>query len=182
MTFDLNIVYGISNKFPLGGDLLSNDVNKKVDLDKRKQDIISKINDLPIEDKHKVFIIAYCKNGMKLGEAYAVAYVKEKVDRACIAHGSRLMAGLVADGNCTELIDSYKKILLEEIDITIPDVLFELKQIAIDQTQYSRDRIFALDLLGKYHKMFTDKHELSADKETIELIMSAYDKRKKDDK
>lgn len=46
-----------------------------------------------------------------------------------------------------------------KVDITAEDVLFQLKQIAMSDKEYTRDRLKALELLGKYLKLFVDRVE-----------------------
>jgi phage terminase small subunit len=76
----------------------------------------------------------------------------------------------IASENLTKLdIVTYLNTLLQEKanndNITISEIIKDLKDIKKNTSEKTSDRLKALELLGRYLQMFTDKLQLSGDKE-----------------
>jgi phage terminase small subunit len=57
-------------------------------------------------------------------------------------------------------ISAFCKQRVAEVALSSDKVLSELSEIALDKAEATRDRLTALQLLGKYHKLFSDRVEL----------------------
>jgi hypothetical protein len=74
-------------------------------------------------------------------------------DETLRAIGSQNLTKLNISDVCQERVN--------EVALSANKVLSELSEIALDKSEATRDRITALQLLGKYHKLFSERLDLS---------------------
>lgn len=113
--------------------------------------------------------------------AYAVAYGRKSHDKTCTVESCRLLA----NPSIREYIGNLIKPKFEKLDISAEYVLKRLKENADEAYKVSDGSQLpdfnaqnkALELLGKYLKLFTDKHEHTGEdgkpiesKVTIEFV------------
>jgi len=74
-------------------------------------------------------------------------------DETLRAIGSQNLTKLNISDACRERVN--------DVALSANKVLSELSEIALDKSEATRDRIAALQLLGKYHKLFSERLDLS---------------------
>jgi hypothetical protein len=74
-------------------------------------------------------------------------------DETLRAIGSQNLTKLNISDVCRERVN--------EVALSADKVLSELSEIALDKSEATRDRIAALQLLGKFHKLFSERLDLS---------------------
>jgi hypothetical protein len=74
-------------------------------------------------------------------------------DETLRAIGSQNLTKLNISDACRERVN--------DVALSANKVLSELSEIALDKSEATRDRITALQLLGKYHKLFSERVDLN---------------------
>ncbi len=74
-------------------------------------------------------------------------------DETLRAIGSQNLTKLNISDACRERVN--------DVALSANKVLSELSEIALDKSEATRDRITALQLLGKYHKLFSERLDLN---------------------
>ncbi len=74
-------------------------------------------------------------------------------DETLRAIGSQNLTKLNISDVCRERVN--------DVALNANKVLSELSEIALDKSEATRDRIAALQLLGKYHKLFSERVDLN---------------------
>jgi hypothetical protein len=74
-------------------------------------------------------------------------------DETLRAIGSQNLTKLNISDVCQERVN--------EVALSANKVLSQLSEIALDKSEATRDRITALQLLGKFHKLFSERLDLS---------------------
>lgn len=90
-------------------------------------------------------------------EAYSKAGYKVKTLRATTVCANRLLQNVDIQAKIDNRTDKHFK----ATDITVESILIRLDAMANKTIAKDGDRIKALELLGKYKKMFTDRTEIS---------------------
>lgn len=68
----------------------------------------------------------------------------------------------IGSQNLTKLnISEFCQERVNEVALSADKVLSELSAIALDKDEATRDRLMALQLLGKYHKLFSERVDLN---------------------
>lgn len=109
-----------------------------------------------LNPKQIIFIEEYITNGNNATLAYTKAGYKAKGNVATV-NASRLLT----NANIKAEIDKRLAKATAKFDITVESILMRLDAMADKTTAKDTDRIKALELLGKYRKLFTDRTELS---------------------
>lgn len=108
-----------------------------------------------LNDKQKEFCTYYLEtlNGT---QAYMKAY--DGVDNASAeVSACRLLGNDKVKKYINDLIDLYS----DNVDITIAEIVANIKSIALDKDARHSDRIKASELLGRWKQMFVDKVEVT---------------------
>lgn len=117
-----------------------------------------------LNDRQKKFCEEYLED-LNATKAYQRAYECDyDTANRC---GPRLLVNVGVKAYINHLIDSYT----DNVDITVAEITNELKKIALDPTTRKSDRIKALELLGKYKRMFVDKAEIDVNNNVIEVSL-----------
>ena len=102
-----------------------------------------------INDRQYQFIIEYldCLNG---SEAYRRVYPNASVETSYV-ESSRLLSNPNIKLVIQELMDEQKG----KVDVTVSELIYQLKDIIYDEKTATRDKIKAIELLGKHLDMWT---------------------------
>jgi phage terminase small subunit len=123
-----------------------------------------------LSTKQQLFVDEYCTDFNATQAAIRAGY-SQKAAR-------QIGADNMAKTYIKQAIDEKLKIKSEKTIITAELVLNGIKEIAFDKNTKSNDRLKAMELLGKYLKLFTDKIETKI--ETNEPIKITFDDKMKD--
>lgn len=105
--------------------------------------------------KQELFCMEYLKD-FNTGRAYSVAYNKKKITNAVYSAGCRLLKNVKIQA----FLKEYGNKKTEEQGVTIEYIIKGIKDIADKGYAKDTDRLKALELLGRWKKMFTDKLEV----------------------
>jgi phage terminase small subunit len=108
----------------------------------------------PLTAKQRRFINHYtgdCK-GNALQAAKAAKYKGNDNTLGQIGHK------LVNNGKVIAAIQAKEAIVAAEVDVTVQEIVSELRAIAFSPTASRPDKLRALELLGRYKAMFIDRH------------------------
>ncbi|WP_051931532.1 terminase small subunit [Clostridium sp. KNHs214] len=114
-----------------------------------KDNIKSKLN-----DKQKLFCVEYLKD-LNITQAYKRVY--NCAEEEASASGSRLLGNVNIKKYINDLLEEYK----DNCDITIGEIVDNIKKIALDDEARHSDKLKALELLARYKQMFIEKKELT---------------------
>ncbi|WP_315114525.1 terminase small subunit [uncultured Clostridium sp.] len=126
-----------------------------------KDEINSKLN-----DKQRLFCIEYLKdlNGL---QAYKRAYGEELDDNTCKVNASKLLTNANVKKYINDLLDEYR----DNIDVTVGEIVANIKTMAFDKDARYSDRIKASELLAKYKQMLIEKKEITVNDNNINITL-----------
>ncbi|MBC8525902.1 MAG: terminase small subunit [Candidatus Cloacimonetes bacterium] len=121
--------------------------------------------------KQKRFCKEYAIDFNATQSAIRAGYSK----KTAYSQGQRLLKKVEIKNSIRELENKHT----EEVEITVEDILRELKKIAFDlqseEVRY-RDKLKALELLGKHLSMWTDRQEITKiDQRIVKIDLEAED-------
>ena len=103
-----------------------------------------------LTNKQKVFVEEYCNNGWNATKAaLAAGYAASSAKLS--GHNN------ITKYNVIQAIEAKKGEISKKIDVTTDEIIAQLRTIAFDTKANKGDILRALELLGKYKGMFTDK-------------------------
>ena len=115
-----------------------------------------------LNDKQKAFCREYVKDFNGKAAAIRAGYR----ERSAEVQASRMLSNVKAQ----QYIDQLKQDLTKDTKVTVEWIAEQLTDIAI-QAEKDTDRIKALELLGKYKAMFTDKQKVEHSGAMIQRII-----------
>ena len=121
--------------------------------------------------KQKRFCKEYAIDFNATQSAIRAGYSK----KTAYSQGQRLLKKVEIKNSIRKLENKHT----EEVEITVEDILRELKKIAFDlqseEVRY-RDKLKALELLGKHLSMWTDRQEITKiDQRIVKIDLEAED-------
>lgn len=125
---------------------------------------------LKLNPRQQKFVDEYCIDFNATQAAIRAGYSKKT---ACAIGEENLRKP-----NIKQAVDERVQKNAHKVEITAELVLNGIKDIAFDKNTKSNDRLKAMELLGKYLKLFTDKIETKI--ETNEPIKITFDDKMKD--
>ena len=125
-----------------------------------------------LNNKQKRFVDEYCKDLNATQSAIRAGYSEKTAN--VIAYEILNRVEIKAE------IEKRLKEKSNQNDISVDMIISELKKIAFNNSLATRDRLKALELLGKYLKMFTYKIEADTKISTNEPIKVVFDKELKE--
>ncbi len=120
---------------------------------------------MALTNKQKQFADEYCKS---LNATAAYKKIYQCSDKVANMAGSRL----IVNDSISKYIKDRLKRVSDNQEIKTEYILKNIKEIADKKTSSDRDKLKALELLGKHLSMFTDKFD---NKNTGELIVVSRD-------
>lgn len=101
--------------------------------------------------KQEIFVEEYCKDWNATRAALAAGYAASSAKLS--GHNN------ITKYNVKQAIEAKKAVITKKIDVTTDEIIAKLRSIAFDITKMTNkgDILRALELLGKYKGMFTDK-------------------------
>src|ERR1700737_2088397 len=111
------------------------------------------------------FVQEYCLC-LEAKKAAELAGYSAKTARQC---GSRLLAFPHVAAAIQEALEQRA----EHVEVKVAEVLRELKLVAFSKEERTSDRLKALEMLGRFKKMFSDKVEVSGDLRFEQLVLRA---------
>lgn len=135
------------------------------------EEVGNRAEDFGLNEKQKRFAEYYVKNqsaGMSYKKAYGDDERKELTMGSCYTNGSKLLK--------SDKIKNYLNVLRKDIKkkntMEVDDLVHELQEIINDVGGVKMsDKLKAIELMGKFFGMFTEKHEISQNS-TIEINLT----------
>jgi len=115
-----------------------------------------------LNEKQKAFCQEYVKDFNGTQAAIRVGYRK----RSAEVQASRMLSNVKAQ----QYIEQLKQDLTKDTKVTVEWIAEQLTDIAI-QAEKDSDRIKALELLGRYKTMFTDKQKVEHSGQVINRVI-----------
>lgn len=122
--------------------------------------------DIQLNDNQKNFCVEYIKdlNGL---QAYRRAYGEGLDDGTCKVNASKLLTNTNIKAHINELIDSYTS----DVDVTVGEIVSNIKNIAMDKKAKNSDRIKASELLAKYKGMLVEHKDITSNGSSIVVTL-----------
>lgn len=98
-------------------------------------------------------------------QSYKKAYGDGMTDESADVCASKLLRSAKVKKYINDLIDSYSS----NVDVTIGEIVENIKSIAFDNKAKHSDRIKASELLGKYKNLFKEQIEITNTDITVRL-------------
>ncbi|MHC4132553.1 MAG: terminase small subunit [Planctomycetota bacterium] len=104
----------------------------------------------PLTDKQQAFVNEYVKDWNKTAAAKRAGYSNNYAE-----HRADYLLGIVG---IKEAIEARRQEISRKVDVEISEIVAELRSIAFTDGSES-NKIRALELLGRYKAMFTDRYQ-----------------------
>ena len=125
-----------------------------------------------LTDRQEAFV-QLVVGGMPQAEAYRKTYTVGRSSEAVVAkNASATLAKQNVRARYEQLLAEVRRESARRGVMEAADVLAALSEIAADEdgAYKTPDRLKALELLGKYHALFTDRHQMDGGGLRIELV------------
>ena len=119
-----------------------------------------------LNDKQKQFCVEYIKdlNGL---QAYRRAYGEDIGDNTCKVEACKFLTRPNFKKYINDLIDSYT----DNVDVTVAEIVSNIKSIAMDEKARHSDRIKASELLAKYKGMLIEHKDITSNGSSITVTL-----------
>jgi len=119
-----------------------------------------------LNDRQKQFCIEYIVdlNGL---QAYRRAYGEDNSDNTCKSNACQLLTNTNIKKYINDLIDSY----MDNVDVTVAEIVSNIKSIAMDTRARHSDRLKASELLAKYKGMLIEHKDITSNGSSITVTL-----------
>ncbi|WP_297637920.1 terminase small subunit [uncultured Clostridium sp.] len=118
-----------------------------------------------LNDRQKRFCIEYLES-LNATQSYLKVYPDASYETANV-EGCKFLRKPSVKQYINDLLDEYSS----NIDITVAEIVANLKKIVLDDKARNSDRIKAMELLGKYKQMFIERKEIDVNSNVIEVTL-----------
>lgn len=123
------------------------------------------VKESKINDKQKQFCKEYVKNLNAL-QSYRRVYGENLDDSTCKVNGCKLLT----NANIKKYINNIINSFTDDIDVTVAEIVSNMKKIALDEDARNSDKLKAWELLAKYKNMFVEHKEITTNDITVTLL------------
>ena len=122
--------------------------------------------DTTLNDNMKAFCYEYLID-LNATQSYKRAYGEDIEDTSAKVMGSRLLTNVNVRKYINDLKDSYR----DDIDVTVGEVVANIKSIAFNSDSRDSDRIKASELLAKYKGMLIEHKDITSNGSSITVTL-----------
>ena len=119
-----------------------------------------------LNDRQKQFCVEYIVD-LNGTQAYIRAYGEDTDTVSANVMSCRLLSNVKVKQYINELIDSYT----DNVDVTVAEIVSNIKSIALDKEARHSDRIKASELLAKYKGMLIEHKDITSNGSSITVTL-----------